>query len=425
MEGGLIPLAWVVAAVLFVLAMVLANARYAAQRALKKAQMERSGLEQIIDQANDAIIVLDFVSGRIYHANPSAAELLGIPVEELLHRSVFDLHFPEDLHRSAERIADVWASGGLVYDDIPWRTSSGYRLPVECSAKVTEYQGKAAVVLHVRDITERTRLQQEVALKSALLEERDNDMRSSLRYAQGIQMAMMPSLPELRASFNEAFVINRPRDIVSGDFYWSARSGNNVLLAVADCTGHGVPGALLSMTGIALLQQVVGRGIIAPDHILWELRAELLRTLSHQGGDGMLQDGMTIGLLVFDTLSGVVEFSGAQCPLHVIRMGASCLEEIKGERIPMGYQDGAVRPYRKHTLKLSKGDRLYMSSDGLVDQFGGPNGKKLKSAVMKELLFSTVGLPLGKQGQAVEAAFNDWIGERDQVDDVLLVGVQL
>lgn len=389
MEGGLITLAWVIAAVLFVVALVLANARYRVHRVLKASKQDQVGLEQIIEQSNDAILVLDFVSGRIYHANPSAAEMFGVPVEELSRRSVFDLHFPEDLHRSAERIADAWAGGGLVYDDIPFRTSAGDRLPVECSAKVAEYQGRPAVVIHARDITERLRLQQEVEEKSALLEQQNNDMLSSLRYAQGIQMAMLPSLSELRASFSGAFVINKPRDIVSGDFYWSARLEGKVWVAVADCTGHGVPGALLSMTGIALLQQVVGRGATAPDQILWELRAELLRTLSHQEGDEQFRDGMTIGLLALDTSTGKLEFAGAQCPLYLIRDGSSSLEEIKGERFPMGYDDGTVRPYISHSLQLAPKDRLYLSSDGFADQFGGGEGKKLKSPVMKKWLFST------------------------------------
>lgn len=425
MEGGLIILAWGVAAVLLVVAMGLVIAGIASQRALKASRQAQAGLEQIIEQANDAIIVLDFVSGRIHHANPSAAKMFGIPVEELLRSSVFDLHFKEDLPRSAERIADVWASGGLVYDDIPFRTASGAKLPVECSAKVAEYQGRPAVVIHARDIAERLQLQREVAEKNAVVEQQNNDMRSGLRYAQGIQMGMLPSLGELRASFANAFVINKPRDIVSGDFHWSARIGDKVLVAVADCTGHGVPGALLSMTGIALLQQVVGSGIHAPDRILWELRAELMRTLAHQEGEGRIRDGMTIGLLVLDTGTGDVEFSGAQCPLYLLRKGASCLEEIKGERIPLGYHDGISRPYGKHRLQLASGDRLYMSSDGFADQFGGADGKKLKSAVMKDLLFSTATSSMGDQGKAMESAFNSWRGEHEQVDDVLLLGLQV
>jgi len=425
MEGGLIPLVWFSVAVLLIVAVVLAFAYNRLRGRLDQEERKRAGIERIVDQANDAIIVIDFVSGQIYHANPSAAEMLGSTVEALEALAVFDLHFPEDLHRSAERMADVWGKGGLVYDDIPFRTVQGERLPVECSGKVTEYQGKPAVVIHARDITERLRLQREVAEKSALVEQQNSDMRSGLRYAQGIQTGMLPTLGELRSSFADVFVINKPRDIVSGDFHWSARAGNKVVVAVADCTGHGVPGAMLSMTGIALLQQVVGRGIVAADRILMELRAELLHTLAHQEGEAAIRDGMTIGLIVRDLDSGNVEYAGSLCPLYLLRKGASGLEEIKGDRVPIGFHAGNAKAYERHTLELGTGDRLYMGSDGFADQFGGPSGKKLKSSSLKELLFTTATLPMDEQSEALESAFAAWRGELDQVDDVLLLGLEV
>jgi PAS domain S-box-containing protein len=425
MEGGLIPVLWFSVALLLACAAGLAFAYDRLHARLEQEGRKRAGMERIVEQANDAIIVLDFVSGRIYHANPSAAAMLGHSVDALQGMTVFDLHFPEDLHRSAERIADVWGKGGLVYDDIPFRTHQGGRLPVECSGKVTEYQGKPAVVIHARDIAERLRLQQEVAEQSALVEQQNLDMRSGLRYARGIQQGMLPSLDELRASFADAFVINRPRDIVSGDFHWSARIGDKVVVAVADCTGHGVPGAMLSMTGIALLQQVVGRGIIMADRILMALRAELLRTLAHQEGEGEIQDGMTIGLVVRDLGSGNAEYAGSLCPLYILRKGATDLEEIKGDRVPIGFHDGSAKTYERHALQLGPGDRLYMGSDGFADQFGGPDGRKLQNSALKRLLSTTGPLSMDRQQQALETAFEDWRGEQDQVDDVLLIGLQV
>ncbi|MGV9013059.1 MAG: PP2C family protein-serine/threonine phosphatase [Flavobacteriales bacterium] len=425
MEGGLNLLVWFALAVSLLCAVGLVFAYNTLRSKLELEERKRAGIERIIDQANDAIIVLDFVSGRIYHANPSAAAMLGRPAETLEGMTVFDLHFPEDLHRSAERIADVWSSGGMVYDDIPFRNVQEERLPVECSGKVTEFQGRPAVVIQARDIRERLRLQTEVAEKNALVEQQNKDMLSSLRYAQGIQMGMLPSLGELRASFADAFVINRPRDIVSGDFYWSARVGNKVVLAVADCTGHGVPGALLSMTGIALLQQVVGRGVITPELVLTELRTELLRTLAHQGEEGRIRDGMTIGLLVWEPGTGIAEFAGSLCPLHILRKGANELEVLKGERIPLAYHDDTVRPYAKHVLQLAAGDRLYMASDGFADQFGGTHGKKFKSAMLREILKATGNSTMEEQSKAMDTTFVEWRGDHPQVDDVLLLGLEV
>ncbi len=386
---------------------------------------DRAGYVQIFEQANDGVIVLDFVSGRIHRANKRAAEMLGYTSDELAAKSIFELHFKEDLDRSAIRIADAWGSGGLVYDDIPFRTAVGEALPVECSAKVTEYDGNPAVVLYVRDITERLQLQREVAEKNAQVEEQNAEMRSGLRYAQGIQSGMLPSLGQLRASFADAFVVFRPRDIVSGDFYWSARMGSRVIVAAADCTGHGVPGALLSMTGIALLQQIiVGRGVLDPAKALGELRADLLHALVHQEGEGQIRDGMNIGLLVYDTATRECEFSGALCPLYIVRVGGD-LEEIKGDRIPVGFQDGEPRPFTPHLFDVRPGDRLYMASDGFADQFGGPQGKKLKTSGLKELLANSSMRSTCGQGRAMEQAFTGWMGGTEQVDDVLLIGLQV
>lgn len=425
MEGSLTAWAWVASGILLVVGVALAWAYFGLRTRLGRKERMLAGISQIVEQANDAIIVLDVANGKIHHANPSAGRMLGCSVAELQSRTVFDLHFPEDLHRSAERIADVWGSGGLVYDDIPFRTVQGERLPVECSGKVTEYQGKAAVVIQARDIRERLRLQQEVAEKNALVEQYNKDVRSGLRYAQGIQRGMLPTVEELRTSFAGVFVINKPRDIVSGDFHWSARVGNRVVVAVADCTGHGVPGAMLSMTGIALLHQVVGDGSIPADQMLLDLRTRLLRTLNHHEGGQALRDGMTIGLVVRNIGSGAMEFAGSLCPLYILRKGASSLEEIKGDRIPIGFQQEASQTYERHVLELGAGDRLYMSSDGFADQFGGPDGKKLKTSALKQLLYSTGSLPMDEQGRALENTFNDWRGTCDQVDDVLLVGLEL
>ncbi|MBK8580612.1 MAG: SpoIIE family protein phosphatase [Flavobacteriales bacterium] len=425
MESGLIALAWPAAALLLVVVAGLAFAFFRLRTRLAQMALGHAGIERIIEQANDGILVLDFVSGKLHHANPRIARMLGYSLEEIRDRTVFDLHFPEDLHRSAERIADVWAGGGLVYDDLPFRTIKGERLPVECSGKVTEYQGKPAVVIYARDISERLRLEGEVKEKNRLVEQQNKDMLSGLRYAQGIQMGMLPSLGELRASFADAFVINRPRDVVSGDFYWSTRVGDQVVVAVADCTGHGVPGALLSMTGIALLQQVVGSGAKSPERILFEMRAELLRTLAHQEGEGQVRDGMTLGLLVFDPRTGIGEFAGALCPLHILRKGADRLELVKGDRIPVGYHDGLAQPFEKFSLQLQPGDRLYMASDGFADQFGGPEGKKFKSSKLREVLESTGDMPIGKQCEALNTEFTAWRGELEQVDDVLLLGLQI
>ncbi len=384
------------------------------------------GYKRLFDQAFDGALVLDVANGRIQLANQRAADQLGHTLESLQTKSIFDLHFPKDLDRSALRIADAWSAGGLVYDDIPFRTADGQCLPVECSVKVTEHAGRPAVVLYMRDIRERLRLQQEIADRNALVELQNNELLSGLRYAQGIQQAMLPSLSQVRSAFSDAFILFKPRDIVSGDFYWCVQVGQKSILAVADCTGHGVPGALLSMTGITLLQQIVtGRGITAPARILGELRTELLRSLVHQDSDSHVRDGMNIGIIAYDRVTRECEFSGALCPLYIIRSEGTALEEVKGDRLPVGYHEGTVREFTPHLIQLDPGDRIFMGSDGFADQFGGPQGRKLKTAGLKEMILHVPAGNLCKQGKALDKSFMDWKGALDQLDDVTLVGVQV
>lgn len=417
---------WLPAVVLLLVAVGLAFAHGRMRERLQVVEHDRSGYLRIFEKANDGVLVIDLVSGVIHQANEKAAGMLGYTSAELARRTIFTLHSKAYLDQSARRIADAWGSDGLVYDDIPFVTADGRDIPVECSTRVTSYDGRPAVILYVRDITERIRLQQDVAERNALVELQNNEMLSGLRYAQGIQQAMLPSLSQLRSAFADAFVLFKPRDIVSGDFYWCGQVGSKSVLAVADCTGHGVPGALLSMTGITLLQQIVsGRGITVPASILEALRTELLRSLAHQEGEAQMRDGMDIGIVSYDRITRECEFSGALCPLYILRAGTGELEEIKGDRVPIGFDDGRVRGFTSHLIALNSGDRLFMGSDGFTDQFGGPLGRKLKTAGMKELLLRSVGSNLCRTGRGLEAGFREWQGGLDQLDDVTLVGVQV
>jgi PAS domain S-box-containing protein len=425
MEGGLAFMYWVPALASLVIVAVVVIELLRTKARLGKVSEERDRYLQVFEQANDGVFVLDLASGAIRSANARAASMLGYTMAEFRSKTIFDLHFKQDLDKSALRIADAWGNDGLIYEDLPFCTAQGAELHVECSVRVTAFNGGPAVLFFARDITERVRLRQEVDLKNAEVERHNQEMRSGLRYAQGIQMGMLPSLGQLRGSFADAFAFCRPRDIVSGDFYWSARVGRKVVVAVADCTGHGVPGALLSMTGIGLLQQVVtGRGILAPAAALTELRSELMRALAHQDGEGPVRDGMNIGMICYDTVSRECEFSGALCPLYILRAKNGEMEEIKGDRMPVGFQEGTLRPFTPHLFYLSAGDRLYMASDGFADQFGGPLGKKMKTSGLKELLSATGQRSTCSQGHALEQAFTAWMGTHEQVDDVLLVGLQ-
>jgi PAS domain S-box-containing protein len=383
---------------------------------------------QVIEGGNDAVLVIDFVDGRILRANSRAASMLGHSKERMLALTVFDLHAPEYLAQSANRIADAWEKKGTVYSDIPFRTVTGESIAVECSTTVTYHGERPAVVLFARDIRERLQLQREVEEQQHLVRAKSDEVQASLRYASTIQRAMLPTEEALRSMFPDAFVLFKPRDIVSGDFHWTARVGDTVLVAVADCTGHGVPGAFLSMIGNSLLRSIVlERGITDPGSVLDQLREGIAQALRGPEQGTHLRDGMDIAFVAVDPLTRTARFAGAMNPLYRMRgVGASAeIIEVKGDRVPIGFMDGSAKTFTTHTLELLPGDKIYLFSDGFADQFGGAEGKKIKPVGFKRLLLETGNYDMAQQRSAMDKAFNDWKIHHDQVDDVLVVGLQV
>jgi serine phosphatase RsbU (regulator of sigma subunit) len=264
----------------------------------------------------------------------------------------------------------------------------------------------------------------ELSRKNAIIEEKNKDITDSIRYAKRIQAAILPPSPMVRSCFPDHFILYRPKDIVSGDFYWVAGHAGKVMIAAVDCTGHGVPGAFLSIIGHSALNKAVKQeGLTRPSDILEALNREVTLTL-RQDGNAELKDGMDIALCAYDAAAGTLQFAGAFNPLFVVRNGA--LEEIKGNRNPVGSTVKGETPiFTNHELKVSKGDVFYLFSDGYSDQFGGKDGKKFKISRMKELLVEVHNKPLDAQQALIERALEDWRGNLEQVDDVLVIGVRI
>lgn len=387
-------------------------------------ERDRESYLEILEGSNDALFVINFVNGRIYQANQEAAKLLGYSRETLAKLSIFDLHPPDKLQLSSLRIADAWERKGLIYEDLPLLTSRGERIPVECSTKVVSYQGVPAIILFARDIRERLALQDAVAAQQALVREQNRELLSSIRYAQRIQRAVLPEADQLQDLIPESFILFRPRDIVSGDLYWFAQQDERVVVAAADCTGHGVPGALLSLIAASLFQEnVVEKRIAEPGRILDAAREGMVHALNKQEGVSDHRDGMNAGVVSIDKNRMELSYAGAFSPLFIIRRGE--LIEHKGDRMPIGSAEGEWNRFHTVNMPLESGDRIYLFSDGLQDQFGGPNGKKLKSLGLKEWLLSTAMLPTDEQHQALSDRFRMWKGDAEQIDDVLLIGLQV
>ncbi len=252
----------------------------------------------------------------------------------------------------------------------------------------------------------------------------------SINYAQKIQAAVLPSETILNQLTNEYFIIYKPKDIISGDFFWFSNSADKFILAAADCTGHGVPGAFMSMLGITLLNELVNHQQLdeAPE-ILNRLRESIKQALRQEGQDNQQKDGMDISLCVIDKKMKNIQFAGANNPLYLFRKNESNAEveliEYKADRMPIGVYPKDKTPFTSQVIQIIPGDAIYLFSDGFASQFGGNDGSTFKSKKLKDLLASVQPLELPDQKEQIELAFNEWKGKFDQIDDVLLLGIRL
>ena len=265
-----------------------------------------------------------------------------------------------------------------------------------------------------------------VELKKAydLIEEKNRDITASINYASRIQQAMLPDQAEIKGLKSRLFILFLPKDIVSGDFYWFSEVAGKLVITAGDCTGHGVPGALMSMLGISFLEEIVNnREITDSGVILDELRKEVQRALRQKGEKGETKDGMDLALCVIDNKKKNIQYSGAYNNLYHIRNGV--LNEYPANRMPIGIFDYSVNNFSGTVIDSEPGDMIYMFSDGFADQFGGPKCKKFKYIPFKELLMAIHQLPLSRQKAILQKEFTKWKGTNPQTDDVVVLGFRV
>jgi serine phosphatase RsbU (regulator of sigma subunit) len=264
----------------------------------------------------------------------------------------------------------------------------------------------------------------EIEAQRDLVFAQKKEITDSIGYAQRIQAAILPHSAYLDRVIPEYFVLYIPRDIVSGDFYWIKEVGSSIVAAVADCTGHGVPGAFMSMLGITLLNELfVEDRTSNPGEILGQLRDKVKAMLVQEGSIRDQKDGMDMAIAVIDREKMELRFSGAYNPLYLIR-GGNQLLELKGDRQPIGIH-WQEKDFKDQHIRLQEGDTIYLFSDGFVDQYGGEDGKKFKRQKFRELLLSIQPESMKKQHRLLDEAFESWRGSREQIDDVCVVGIRI
>jgi len=293
-------------------------------------------------------------------------------------------------------------------------------------------------------VRERTK---EIRKQKEEIEEQKEEIEDSISYAQRIQKAVFPLGEYIDNELNDYFILFKPKDVVSGDFYWFIRVNEYKILSIADCTGHGVPGAFMSMLGVSFLNEIVkNENIIQANLVLIELRKKIIEALQQSGKEGEQKDGMDMSLVVLNSNTNEIQFSGANNPLYIISESelqvSSPVSEIKKDDSIVKETDSIkfyeVKPnkmpiaiylkmddFDNNIIQLQKGDCLYMFSDGYADQFGGPKGKKFKYKPFKKLLLQNNNKPMKEQHDILDAEFESWRGKHEQIDDVAVMGLRI
>jgi len=265
------------------------------------------------------------------------------------------------------------------------------------------------------------RQKEEIERQSGKLEILYKHVTDSIRYAKRLQDAILPRNLFVKKLLPESFILFKPKDIVSGDFYWLNQKGNRVLVAAVDCTGHGVPGAFMSLVGNNMLNQVVkDNEVLDAGDVLNKLNILAAATISQKSEDGAIRDGMDLTMCIIDKEKMTIDFAGANNPLYFFRNGE--YNEVKGDKFPIGYYSEEAKSFTNKRLKIEKGDTYYIFSDGYADQFGGPKAKKFMVNQFRTLLMRIHKLPLDEQKSILNQTIEAWRGGLEQVDDILVIG---
>ncbi len=252
----------------------------------------------------------------------------------------------------------------------------------------------------------------------------NEQIKSSIRYASRIQDAVLPTKDELLEKFPKHFLLFKPRDIVSGDYYWTMQLKNRTVIAIADCTGHGVPGAFMSMLGISLLNEIVSKNEdFTPGEILDALREKIKNSLRQTGKKDEAKDGMDIAIAIIDTENKCLQFAGAYNPLYLIRN--SELMQVKADRMPVGIHLKEKENFTNNNIAIKKDDVIYMFSDGYVDQIGGKKNKKFMRKQFVKLLMDNHKKTMQEQKVILTETIDNWKSDNEQVDDILVMGIKI
>jgi len=386
------------------------------RRRAEQEQRMRSKMQALSENSLDLITRLEGES--ISYINPVIEEYTGKKPASFLNQKVKEVDLDASILEGWLKVVEeVNNTNEKASAEMDFASEMGKRvMQVNAIPEFDESNKLESVLVVSHDITERKMIELEIQNKNKKITE-------SINYAKRIQNAILPNSRVINKALPDSFILYKPRDVVSGDFPWFVQIKDDIFIAAVDCTGHGVPGALLSLIGYFLLNDIVrSRKITEPGKIL-DLLDEGVTTTLRQDEDATTKDGMDIALCKINMTAGEVEYAGAHRPLYIMKNGV--MEEVKGNKFPIG--GGIFKNQTNFTntkIKLEKGDSIYFSSDGFPDQFGGTEGRKFGPKRTREIIEQVHKEPMQTAMNTFDEQWEGWRGDTKQTDDVLLIGIK-
>lgn len=345
-------------------------------------------------------------------------DMNGIEVAKQLKKTEETKDIPIILLSSTESLKAAYEVGA---DDFISKPFNQYELLIKVRSALN-LVGKIKTISAQKEELEEKH--EKVLEQHNIIAEQQGDILGDIRYSKRLQNSVLPTMEAVNDIIPEHFILNMPRNIVSGDFYWVGKHVNRRAIAVADCTGHGISGALMTMAGTAFLNDIMGKNVLLdPNEVLFELRRMVMHLLKQKGADGEASDGMDVSLTMLSPDNTKLYFAGANNPVYIVRNGE--MEILKGDRMPIGIHLNFKRPFTIHKVDVKKGDKIYLFSDGYADQFGGPRNKKFRYKQFQEVILENADKPFAEQKDILEKTIKDWKGDQYQVDDIMVLGYKI
>ena len=353
----------------------------------------------------------------IVEINHTFQSMFGYSREEAIGKSNFALGTIDE--EELQRIRGIMqAKGNLHNEEMSGKHKDGHRVYTLITTLPVVLGGKQLTLSSFNDITR-------IKEQNSIIAEQHKDIYDSVTYAKRIQEALFPPKTLVDKLLPQSFILLKPKAIVTGDFYWIEKSGDKTYIAAADCTGHGVPGALMSIIGYNLISKSLKEnGKTRPCEILNELSRGIYKTLRQNSNSTGVRDGMDISVVAIDEKNSVLEYAAARQAVYRVRDNE--LLKLMPDRFPIGIHSGHyLQEFNNQQIQIKKGDCIYLFTDGYSDQFGGPEKKKFKSIQFQKLLLSIQYLAMEEQKLLLDQAIEEWKGDYEQIDDIMVIGIRI